>query len=310
MVNGKHLTEIFDFSPYNLEEYGVILGIPVYSNSRITNSFLEILSKNKLSKPIINKLKEGIESKVIIIGYEESGKLKFILDRIKERVAPPDMYRYGYYSLDDKKIVLLLDKNTTFFGNVLFDIVKTLIHEIIHMAAYENYSEYINNVMTTYLLPYYQYICSEVSNTDIKKDKILMNRILHLYKIQKTKRYKTVIIRLTYAKKSWENYFRTLGFSVNDSVRFSEMLSLPYLRRFLEDEHYLNPEFDDDYKNVTEIYFNAYKKTGVGRYFDKESLFGQEVMFPDEVVCISNFYRLDRSLVPVINHIQFRKILF
>jgi len=74
----NQVNEAFELLPINLKPIGEIDGINIYSNDSIQEYVSDWLKYSPITKKIYPNLIDGINKKVILIGYEDGSKARFI----------------------------------------------------------------------------------------------------------------------------------------------------------------------------------------------------------------------------------------
>lgn len=298
----ENLNEFFDLIPTGLKQYGVVDNESIYSNEKIIMSVLAWLEKSSITKPILSGIKKGIDTRSILIGYENKSKLSFLAKRIKSFTGTSHgMHTLGYFSPVDKKLVILLDDNVNILGKAVTEIPSIIAHELCHFAAFDKPQSFISTTLRSHLLPFYKNICYNIAPlTKNISDSVL------------TKTIQTLIITGDASSQPhtvsdtiniWRSYIEH-AYPKEKANPIIIRMALPYLYFInsakVKSSSY-RPLINDTYKR----YCVAYSK--LGQDACRWTQAGQEFAFPSEIVAITSQWDVPSSVARLINMIDYRK---
>ena len=279
----NYIEEFADLAPVGLEYYGTVGGFKIHSNDKITTYVSNWIKSSDISKLIGNKVLQLIQNKEIIIGYENKSKMSFIWKRMKRYMTPTrGGYAMGFFSKEDKKIVILLDDNTTFFGKAIRDIPPIINHETIHLATNKDTNFVLKNTIREYLLPFYSNI---IHNIHGKVDgNALSKAIIELAKIFD---HSSMPTEIEMARNVWKNYFQ--------DVELANSMLSPFLYY-----HRKISKYSTIGQEVLRHYYKSYNDLGL-KNPENFTLAGQEALFPSEILAILNQFNMKHNMAKVIN---------
>jgi len=293
------LNEFADLFPINLKSYGTILGVNVYSNENIVNFVKGWVGRSPITKKISKKIKEGIDRKQIIIGYEDTNKLKFILGRIKEFWKISDhKYILGYYSHLDEKLAIILDRNTSFFGKAIRDLPPILTHELCHMVAHIDTNNFLKYNMKDYILPFYSYSLSAICGKKIPS-KLIVETATDLAKTFE-RNWEIPENPVIVAKHMWIPCFSRVETTDQATIHATQIME-PY-RKYI----YSGENTDESVvRNVVTEMVKAYREIGLKDVLSY-TIPCQEFLFCSEIICVTNQFKVRPPMIKLINSINFK----
>lgn len=315
----KYKINEFRFSPVGLVPYTKFTGFDlppfeIFSSKLIETNVINQVEKSDILKPVKNTVLEGIKNKRIIIGYINHNKFNFLFTKVKQWFGLQKEWALGFYDAISDDIYIILDDNIGILGNSKFDLSTVIAHELCHMAA-KNYKKtnYLNNAIKTYYIPFYSnfmfYLLTKdgmnlLDNDkckDILKSKNNIDNLIKLstqltIQIEANIKYTDLKQRINKSKEIWTEYinntFNELPTKeINDII---EHIIDIYKENFLREKTY------SDIRMLNAAVYYAYNKVGLKTV---TTLAGQEVLYPSEIVCITNQNGLHSSIVNSINKI-------
>lgn len=313
------LQEFLSLSPLGIKKFGSINDIDIYSDDDITEKVKLLCEKNPITNSFSTKISELIDNKKILIGYTKS-PMGLIFKKLKNLIPfidkDPLDSTYGFYSITDDKIVILLENlvNILGMGGQRSRIPNIIKHELIHMAFANNPKEYLL-ITAKDLIKYYDQV---IRNTFIFVNKNIKTNKIDVEMDIDNKLILELIVKLNYLliKKSesipmnkllmktyliWKDLFNTLLKNEKLASKLAYHLSTPYLTFLFGSKSSVDNSLA---KTAILIFGNSYKTA-----FDNINVFNittpfQEYMITSEVHCIlGDFYKLEK-LENVINKID------
>jgi hypothetical protein len=168
----KNLHEDYVF-PIHLKQVDTLLGIPVYSSEELKERFIELVS-NVLEgdSELSNKISTLTKKDKIVPCFVTGSILRRIVQKLvmKEK----DIGLVGVFDHDKDKVFVLIDmaeyKMFNVSGSTLLDIT---IHELIHMAAYENMKKFkslfLDDLKRFYSTFFNCYFNIEIEDIEVQK---------------------------------------------------------------------------------------------------------------------------------------------
>lgn len=314
----KYNINEFRFSPIGLVPYTKmdsfeIAPFEIYSSENIENKFKSQIEESTVLKPIKETVYRGINNKKIIIGYVNPSKFQFLYTKIKHTFGIKKEWALGFYDHFDDTIYIVLDDNIGVLGNSRFDISNVVAHEICHMAArHTTTTRFLQPAISEYYLPFYSNFISTVASEDgtklFTRDKVNnilknnVNTLLELFKdmtekfdVNKDMHYNHMKIKS--AKVLWASFFRKLfnELPLDSVMNLTEHVTSVYDKNFLGNPSRLNVSM------VGSAIIKSYEKIG---FKNVTTLPGQEVIYPSEIVCITNQNGLHSNIVSSINKLK------
>ena len=301
----EQLEEFLDLSPIGLKYYGQIQGQDLHSNNRIEDYIINWCTNSPSTSKIMNIVSTGIRNKIIIIGYEDKSMIKQMW--FSFRHTGPKIFRMdptkglhvlGYYSMIDKKIAAVLDKNVTLSGKSVREVPPILCHELIHFAANVNPTLMIRLCGQSHLLPFYRELTTQISPASkIISDSDLLDTILELAINMEG----DIGIRPTVhtSVNIWTKYFNKAP-GVNGE-QAAILIVLPFVHYFLESKKVDRKLMIKSLK----MHYTSYRKIGINAVSFTTA--GQETQAPSEILAISNQFNPHPNIIKLINSIPIRK---
>lgn len=308
----------FRLLPTDLDSVAMAPNLSVHTSESIKRLVIDWIYKHPTTKNIAPKLEELIRNNTIIIGYMDKSKIGFIYRKFKRwLVSKP--YTLGFYSSQMNKIVIVLDDNVTMFGKSITHIPSILVHELIHMVARNDTKLFLSYVGET-LIDFYS---SFHSNYVMLLNGNFFPKSIGKYKITTGTNRKHIdglvedismisTDRSKPMKEIIKNISEVWGKSFNSDVydmyrhtpeklrtRFDYFLMAYWL------EKSQNKDIID--KNVKRsilmAFISSYRGIGVDIIKEVPTRPYQEIIDPDEVICIygEKFFATDGNLQALIN---------
>ena len=147
----KSLKEIFA-PPINLEPAYKVDNTIFYSSDSLKRTFVLALKKSSKGKQIADEIEKLVNKQVIIPCYKSKNLLSFFKHKLSRS---PYKNIMAFYTVDDKKVIILIDNTSTVFGTSSNnEIATSTIHESMHMIAGRNLSKFIQ-IFSSKLKAYY-----------------------------------------------------------------------------------------------------------------------------------------------------------
>lgn len=300
------LNELFELSPFNLSVYCEIAGVPIRSSDKIVDNVKEFMSEHPTTKPIFDKISEGLDKRTIVVGYSVKPltfywkKFKHCLNYIDfvlrgRTISGKDVITLGFYDPENMKIVILLDDNVDIFGRQIREIPVKLTHEMCHYCADINFNSFITSTMNKSLLPFYKDLLLNVAPRSSKLDDSKIKESI--------KSVASLNEGVSMLKPHVPETFRVWAKLVNnvynkqESIKIAQHMSLPYYA-FITDE--LDSKYLDTAMSSAVSYYDSYS-TSFGLNVKETTIPGQEFRFPSEVIAVANEFRLSDDVLKLIN---------
>lgn len=147
----KQISELFA-APIGIKPAYETFGTTFYSSDKLKENFILAFYKSSKGKKVADQVKNLVEKGIIIPCFRSKNVLSFIKTKLTKNA---DKYIAAFYNIDDKKVIVLIDNNSTIFGTASNNtLVSTTMHECMHLAAGRNLNEFLG-VFGNYLRKYY-----------------------------------------------------------------------------------------------------------------------------------------------------------
>lgn len=157
-------------------------GVDFYTNEKLRRKFISSLMKHTPTKSHKTIIKL-IEKKIIIPVFLTKSTFSFFRKHHRKAEEQNDKFSgvYGFYTIGDKKIFILIDAGYRVLGWVPdFFLAGVTLHECMHMAAIKNPIKF----MKANTIPVYQYYSAFLDYIFYTKDsdkKTILNWIMYIY---------------------------------------------------------------------------------------------------------------------------------
>lgn len=312
-INEVGLSPIFaGLTLYKANKLPVMgVALDVYSSPKIEEIFFSKIKKSTIIKPILKKVKEGLDNKKILIGYTNDNSFYFLYDKLQRFFKLKNTYSLGYFDPGTETLYILLDDNVSIMGNEIYKLDMTLAHELIHLAAFQyKRTDLLKNTYKKFLAPYYATLIGSaiglITNKKLKFDdhvrKEFLKSLNKLFELNESD--------IGFIEEKMKNSYRIWMEFLNNATdidteicdKICRFLMYPYYKNYL-DRSYTQFSFDDldKVKYSESLYIRAYAKIGIK---DTNTIAGQEFIFPSEILSISNQRGLHKELITSINRID------
>jgi len=300
------LDEFGELLPKGLDYYGTVGDVPIYSSKKIEEEVSALLSNHPSTRPIAEKLRQGIDNKFIIIGYENKSKFKFLKNRFKEAMAKarftsvlfgktdPDVI--AFYDPHYNKLVILLDLNITLLGRSLVDLPSVVIHELCHCVFHVNNKEAIKACIRPFLFPFFKQFtylfdkrAASASNMDISR---LIIELSSASDYSNTRDIK-------FLSHIWMTFYMKCGLTKKEALRVTMEVFAPFFRYFLGNDKIGYVDINDMVRPSMKNYALSYQVLGIKNILAYTTC-GQECLVPSEVVCMTNQIKLSPIIIDLI----------
>lgn len=297
----KLLDEKFGFSlaPIGLEKVDNIGGHPVYSSTKLKNTFIEAIENQKILKPVIKDIERLIDKKKIIPCYTEKNVISLVIKKTFSNAI--DSGTYGLYDQKRNKVYILFDANVKYFmwadNKVLSAVV---IHELIHYSAMNYpskfYSTFKSDLETFYKKFFNLYL--DVNSSKIDVFKIIKFCIKEFENINKFNR--NSIFKLS---KIYNNVLKDVipdkQIRKNEIVRILSVIKIYLINT---DSFSSNVQRGDPQtiKLLKSLYL-AYQSIGLR---NPSTLPIQEIIFPSEIIAIQTSQKISSKHYGAIKSIK------
>ncbi len=296
----NNLKESWWVGPVGLSFVGKVANMKLYSSQGLVESFLNAIKKQKVTKPIYNHLLKLVNKKTVIPCYANRSIIRLIGHRLFGK--PWEKGIMAFYDPESNKVYMLFDNRVKMFiWADDQDLSETLIHELMHYAAF-NTKQKFYSIFKRELETYYTYFFGTLFNHDkiMERDlKVLVYWLFRMYEwnsnitTQSLKQYNKLLTKS----------LSTSGFlSRQDKIdSINEYLNAVNL--FLSNQDvYIGQvnQYDSMPRYIYDSLITAYSNMG---YSNLYTLAVQECVFPSEVVAImagkranSNHYAAIKSI--------------
>lgn len=170
-------------APISLSLETVIDGTKFYSSDNLKKKFVLAFEKSSKGKDIAKDMASLVlDKKLVLPCYKSKNLFGFIK---KKLTGGPEKYILGFYHIEEKKVVVLIENSVTIFGTAANnELVSTTMHECMHLIAGRDFNKF-RAVFMAHLKAYYSEFIKEyltVENVPSKGIDELINYISILEK--------------------------------------------------------------------------------------------------------------------------------
>ncbi|MCK5015754.1 MAG: hypothetical protein KAS32_01670 [Candidatus Peribacteraceae bacterium] len=298
---GHTVREIADLAPTGLDYYATIGGQEIHSNATIERYTMNWLAQHPTTKSVSRALAHGLETRKIVVGYQNTSKFKFAMFRMAKALIPSAGDGVmGYYSPRDKKLVILLDENVSFFGTALKELPPIVMHELIHMTYNHNPDLLLRATSRKTLIPWYKKVLTEtlpqtsnIADSDIEK---------HIRELSYLSEAPNLVepASIVSVGKLWMKLFSKSGVSDKDAEFLGNAMVLPYMAYIMERSV---GSHRDTAKRMALRMYAAYNSIGINA--NKITMVGQEHIAVSEILAIQNMHKVRPEVASVVNSFRF-----
>lgn len=180
-MKNKYLKEFFSL-PINLEPI-TINSIKLYTSTNLKNSYIKAISKNKRTKPILNKLIKLIDKDKIIPCYLDKGIYNLLMLKLFGEYKYPEksndlengtkrqlVHTKAFFDWQINKIIILIDNNLNLVSYINNDILANLtLHECCHMFQYNKPNKFFS-IFKNKLIEFYTNFYSTLFSCKIDEE--------------------------------------------------------------------------------------------------------------------------------------------
>lgn len=289
--NDNELNEFVKFYPMGLSSYLTIpeLDLNVYSNTKITNTFINWVEKDSILKPVRNVVIDGINQRKIVIGYESKNKIKRLYKILRNSFYNKNQTVLGWYSGNSNKIALILDDNVNIIGNVIKEITPVLSHELAHYACKNNYKGFIKGTYSKYMEPFYKVFINDITDGKVNpSDKEIKKLVTNL--IKKNEASGDVFVNNN-IKTCWKEIFTNYP-----EYYLPTISSYMYMREYIP--------FNNNVRKSIRSLMKAYETIGIKNVLNF-TLPGQEIAYPSEILSVVSTFGTIPEIGKIVNQIKF-----
>jgi len=158
-MENVRLDELFSL-PVGLEVGLELGGQKFYTSDKLKKSFVLAFRKSSRGKDIANSIEKLVEKELILPSYKNKGLLKFFKHKMVS--SGEDKYALAMYYVKEKRIIVLIDNNTSIFGTASNNsIVSTTMHECMHLLSGRNMNKFLK-IFTPALREFYNNYFTDV----------------------------------------------------------------------------------------------------------------------------------------------------
>ena len=263
--------------PIGVKNIGNVWGVEFYTSDDLKEKFIHCIENSSYLK-VLDNVKKLIDTEKLIPVFSSKNIASFFMKRIPLLFSGDVHTICGFYDQNTKKIFILIDNNTNFFGITPNDnIAELVVHELMHASCHENPASFLN-LFKEELIKFYDILFDELYKTVLSK--------------KETQKFVNNLC-LRFELKQYN--FKTLYDFYYLSMKGRTKLKDDDLKRSIENAilafYYFYTEspkmFEDQYLRIHEYVKQTYKKAFDVDTRDKSCF--QEITTPSEVIAsISN----------------------
>jgi hypothetical protein len=139
--------------PVGLKLVDVVDGMKLYSSAKLMKNFLLAFKKSSRGSDKVKIIEKLMKKGLIVPCFRSKGVFNFL--KYKMFGSQDSKSILGMYHIENKRVYILIDNNSTIFGTSSNDeMVSTTLHESMHLAAGRNMKGFLKVMMPT-LRKYY-----------------------------------------------------------------------------------------------------------------------------------------------------------
>jgi hypothetical protein len=139
--------------PVGLKLVDTVDGMKLYSSSKLMKNFLLAFKKSSRGSDKVKIIEKLMKKGFIVPCFRSKGVFNFL--KYKMFGDNESKSILGMYHIENKRVYILIDNNSTIFGTSSNDeMVSTTLHETMHLAAGKNMKGFLKVMMPT-LRKYY-----------------------------------------------------------------------------------------------------------------------------------------------------------
>lgn len=155
----ENVQELFA-PPIGLKLVDVVDGMKLYSSAKLFKKFLFAFEKSSKGSDKVDLIDKLMKKGFLIPCFKSKGALGFL--KHKFFGSQDSKAILGMYHLENKRVYVLIDNNSTIFGTSSNnEMVSTTLHECMHLAAGRNMKAFMKVMMPT-LRKYYSEVFTEI----------------------------------------------------------------------------------------------------------------------------------------------------
>lgn len=307
------LNELFDMLPKDTKLAGEIDGMQIYTNTAIVNYTKQWIKDHPSTRSIANKLSSIMDSGKIVIGHTSSNLISFLAKKtfktfigiISSTIIgkPSNGTTLGFYAPAEKRIVILLDGNTSMLGKSYYPIPFILVHECVHMIAGmdpDNFFAHSKSKLCTYYKTFAESIINSISGRQypISDENItkLIENLLMMAEISPTY-IPDKPVPLTELYDQWFLIYETI---VKDKGLAEDCADLTFIMLM---NITAGVAITNEMRTAAvNSFVKAYGAIGIRM---PNTIPGQEAIFPSEVIAIANQNDPAPEIITMINNSKF-----
>ena len=176
-----YLKELFA-TPTGLEPAYQNSGMTFYSSPKLKQNFILAFEKSSKGKHVASEVKRLIEKDIIIPCYKSKNLFGFIKRKLFKN---PDNYILAFYSIEDKKVIVLVENTSSIFGTSSNnELASNTMHECMHLASARNISKFMQ-IFLPYLNEYYTEFFTDYLDLKSKEPKKTNDIIRYMVQFEK-----------------------------------------------------------------------------------------------------------------------------
>lgn len=295
MSDYDNLQELFAL-PINNKLVAKVDGIDLYSNDKLKDKYINVLSKRKETKNVSNKLSDLVTNGKVVPCWLNKGI--FSLSFYKILAPSPIKGVLGFYYPEKNKFFIIIDNNITLgFASNTF-LARLTMHELAHMVAHTKKSSFIKMVEKDLEMWYYHYLV-ELFDLDVNKMKKFSSMELVNFLFRNTelksnfsssvfKKYSQIVKRLCepYTKQNKNEFEKNLH----------DLSFVAYIFVTDQDKFFSNL---GNYKHILKPAYKAYEHSFGLRNLN--TLCIQELIYPSEVISVKSETKPDSKIYAAIS---------
>lgn len=284
----------------------------LYSSDEIYNAMTNIFNDSHILKPVIKKVNALLGTNKIIVGYINPNYFNFLYKKLKSIMGIKNSLVLGFYDNITDTIFLVLDDSINLFGRDTKGLDIILAHELCHMASYQFKYTNIHNLFRNDIFKFYYNIIVEMWNLYFKDSnfpqerdvKVELNNVIDKLFLRNDCSKFSMDVKINNTFVIWKDFFTKLYPSKEDEFipsMMAQSLMIVYLENYSGDM-FITSNIKYNKNKIEKMFYNSYKNVfGLNNLVTEP---GQEIIYPSEIIAITNQFGLNHKAITAINKIK------
>ena len=290
----EQVNELFAL-PIGLKLAVKIDNIQLYTSDTIKERYRDSIAKSRITSKVSQEINMLIDKGKIVPCFASSGMITFIRNKMISTTKqvlgklPTNFFvkqfsslALGFYMPEEKKLVVIVDNSVSFSGLAGSDndiIARITAHELIHMVASENGGKFLSifkDEFNSFYKKLFEYALKlkDVPDKDIES--------VYKFFFNVCERKGTFSLYSIYKKFMGLKQYSSLN---EEEYKLSCVNYIRAVKTWSMDPNLFKRKIETEFLDIVRGIHNGYKLAFGGVSYDV--LYGQELVFPSEVIAVS-----------------------